>query len=208
MCYTSREFTEINKTYDCLLFSHIVEHFSPEELKKFFEFYFKYLKDGGYIIIATPVLWKGFYWDFDHIKMYHPIGINMVFSGEKSQIQYYAKNKLTLIDLYFRRSPYMVHYKKGLYIKNRWSFLWNLFNRIYEVLFDYSFGYIGEVTGWIGVYRKNLFKAILKKHRITSYKKGEIGIWGIGGTARKILDELENFPEFNRNIIKGFFVGG
>lgn len=112
------------------------------------------LKNGGYVIIATPVLWDGFYWDFDHIKMYHPIGINMVFGESKAQVQYYAKNKLKLQDIWFRKTPYKVHYKRGLYVKDFLSRWWRITDLLNKIVFKCSFGIIGEITGWMGLYKK------------------------------------------------------
>jgi 2-polyprenyl-3-methyl-5-hydroxy-6-metoxy-1,4-benzoquinol methylase len=153
-CYTVEEFQQSKKQYDCIVFSHVVEHFMPEDLKGFLEGYLAHLKAGGHIIIATPVLWKGFYWDFDHIKMYHPIGINMVFGNESAQVQYYGKAHLILGDIWFRKTPYMVHYKRGLYVTDVWSKIWLIVNLLYKIVFKFSFSILGKTTGWMGLYKK------------------------------------------------------
>lgn len=204
VCYTVEEFSNVDKQYDCMIFSHIIEHFQPNELKDFMDFYLDKLKDGGYIIIATPLLWKGFYWDFDHIKMYHPIGINMVFGSNVAQVQYYSKNNLTLQDIWFRKSPYMIHNKRGLYVKNRFSNIYKCIDLFYELLFKISGGLIGKTTGWMGLYRKNLIKSILAEANIKDYSEKSIGIWGTGDVATQILGELN---ENEKLKICGFFNG-
>lgn len=154
ICYTADEFKNIKKKYDCIIFSHIIEHFTPNELKDFFEYYLSYLTDGGHVIIATPILWEGFYWDFDHIKMYHPIGIGMIFGNKDAQVQYYSTVKLNLVDIWFRKNPYMVHYKKGLYVKNFYSKFYMCINLLYKIIFKVSFGFLGKTTGWVALYKK------------------------------------------------------
>lgn len=140
--------------YDCMIFSHIVEHFHLNELKDFLDFYLKFLKLGGAVIIATPLMWKGFYWDFDHIKPYHPIGINMVFGNNDAQVQYYAKTSLKLKDIWFGKIPYRAHYHRGLYIKSLSSYWWRIVNWCYAILFKVSFGVIGFYQSWMAVYIK------------------------------------------------------
>lgn len=140
--------------YDLIIFSHVIEPFQPDALKDFLDEYLSYLKKGGYVIIATPVLWRGFYWDFDHIKMYHPIGINMVFGNHDAQVQYYAENRLELKDIWFRKTEFMVREKRGLYIPCSTSKVWVIVNLFYKALFKFSGGLIGRTTGWMGLYRK------------------------------------------------------
>lgn len=154
VCYTPDEFKELNRKYDCMIFSHIIEHFTPSELKSFLESYLSKLNNGGHVIIATPILWEGFYWDFDHIKMYHPIGINMVFGHNDAQVQYYSPHQLVLENIWFRKIPYMIHYKRGLYVKSFWSRIWLVIGLGYKIIFKLSFGMIGKTTGWMALYRK------------------------------------------------------
>lgn len=206
-CYTPEEFEKLESQYDCMIFSHVIEHFAPEELKKFLDFYLSRLKNYGYVIIMTPVLWEGFYWDFDHVKMYHPVGIRMVFGRRSAQVQYYAENELILKDLWFRKSPFMVHYKRGLYLEDRWGNLWLTVNIFYRILFHCSFGSIGKTTGWMGIYRENPIRRVLRKAEIAKYSPKSIGIWGIGITAEEVLRELNDLQGFEMDKIKGFFCG-
>ncbi len=140
--------------YDCMIFSHVIEHFMPEDLKRFLDGYLRFLKPGGYVVFVTPLLWKGFYWDFDHIKMYHPIGMNMVFGEKTAQVQYYGETQLRLIDIWFRRDAHRVHYHRGLYVTSAATKWWMLANLFYRFLFKISFGWIGITNGWMGLYQK------------------------------------------------------
>ena len=128
ICYTVEEFMNNASVefpiYDCMIFSHVIAHFLPEDLKRFLDCYLRFLKPGGYVIFSTPILWEGFYDDFDHIKMYHPTGINMVFGEKTAQVQYYGETKLKLIDIWFRRDAHHVHYHRGMYVKSMASKWW------------------------------------------------------------------------------------
>lgn len=48
-CCTVEDFrkNKVKKQYDCMIFSHIVEHFHPNDLREFLEYYLKFLKSGG-----------------------------------------------------------------------------------------------------------------------------------------------------------------
>lgn len=132
---------------------HIIEHFAPKDLLNFMDYYLDRLKKRGYLIIATPLNWSGFYNDFDHIKPYYPMGIEMVFQGNTSQVQYYLRNKIKLIDIWIRRAPFINVVNKRLY-KDKNSYTHLLMNTISKALFKYSFGIIGRSNGWMGLYRK------------------------------------------------------
>lgn len=158
-CHAVEEFMsdmegKSNPCYDCMIFSHVIEHFMPEDLKRFLDEYLRFLKPGGYVIFVTPILWEGFYWDFDHIKIYHPMGINMVFGEKTAQVQYYGETQLQLIDIWFRRDTHHVHYHRGLYVESVASKWWKLLDLFYRCLFKISFGWIGITNGWMGLYQK------------------------------------------------------
>ena len=158
VCYTIDEFCsnqkQRKKMYDCIIFSHIIEHFSPTDLKKFIENYLQYLKSNGFLLIATPILWTGFYRDFDHIKMYHPGGIDMVFGNSNAQVQYYSSSQLKMEDIWFRKTPHQLDYKHGLYVYDSYSWIWKGINLFYRLLYRVSRGILGQTTGWMGLYRK------------------------------------------------------
>ncbi|QZZ20244.1 methyltransferase domain-containing protein [Leptothermofonsia sichuanensis E412] len=152
-CLTVDEFNKTGELYDVLLMSHIIEHFLPDQLLEFMDSYLDRLKPGGHLIIATPLGTPYFYDDFDHIKPYNPAGISMVFGGNESQVQYYARNQIHLEDIWFRREPFKLTYFAGLYVKKHLRFP-ILANLLLALLFRFSFGVIGQTNGWIGIYRK------------------------------------------------------
>lgn len=154
-CLSVKEFVETDDQFDLIIMSHIIEHFPPEALKDFLDGYLDRLKVGGHLIIATPLMSPYFYDDFDHVKPYHPAGIMMVFGQGDAQVQYYARNKLVLKDIWFRRSFYRFSFVRGKYIGGSIvSRVFQLFHLLSALLSYLSWGRVGKVDGWVGVFEK------------------------------------------------------
>lgn len=154
VCMLPDEFNAGHTKYDLILLSHIIEHFEPNLLLNFMDHYLDRLVAGGHLIIATPLMSSYFYEDFDHVKPYLPSGIIAVFGNNQAQVQYYARNKLRLIDLWFRRGPYKFIFSKCLYVRNRKTVIIRLINLVAAICFRASFGAIGKADGWVGIFKK------------------------------------------------------
>ena len=152
-CMTVEHFNQTDEEYDVILMSHVIEHLQPNDLLKFMDTYLDRLKLGGYLIIVTPLHSPYFYDDFDHVKPYHPIGIEMVFGGHNDQVQYYSRHRLKLQDIWFRRNPFKLRFFAGLHVKE-YSKLPLIVNFLSVLLFRLSFRLIGRTDGWIGLYQK------------------------------------------------------
>jgi SAM-dependent methyltransferase len=152
-CMTVADFNQMTDMYDVMLMSHVIEHFQPDALLAFMDNYLDRLKIGGHLIITTPLSSPYFYDDFDHVKPYHPTGINMVFSANEAQVQYYSRNKLEVVDLWFRKGPFKLIFKRGLYLKPQKKTPASL-NLFLAIIFRLSFGFVGRTDGWMGLYRK------------------------------------------------------
>jgi SAM-dependent methyltransferase len=155
-CMTVSEFEQSKELYDVMLMSHIIEHFQPNDLLIFMDNFLNRLKSGSYLIIATPLNSPHFYLDFDHIKPYHPIGLDMVFGNRNSQVQYYSHNRIQLEDIWFRRGPLKMLYFRGIYLSkySKYNKLPSIINVGLAILFRLSFGLIGRTNGWMGLYKK------------------------------------------------------
>jgi 2-polyprenyl-3-methyl-5-hydroxy-6-metoxy-1,4-benzoquinol methylase len=154
-CVTVEDFVHTNESqFDIILMSHIIEHFSPSDLKDFMDGYLDRLKSGGYLIIATPLFTNYFYDDFDHVKPYSPLSIMMVFGKQASQVQYYSRNKLHLIDLKYRKRHYRSTYVRGKYLKSTTTRFYQFVELINSLLFHISLGFFGKKDGWVGVFKK------------------------------------------------------
>lgn len=153
-CLTPEEWDGEAGQCDVMIMAHIIEHFAPADLLAFMEKYLTRLKPGGHLLIATPLMSNYFYDDFDHIKPYQPAGFMMVFGGSGAQVQYYARNRLDLVDLWFRRGPLRPAFHRGMYLRTPSRYFWWLLAALGVLAFRLSGGLIGRKDGWIGMFRK------------------------------------------------------
>lgn len=153
-CLTIEEFVQTQDTYDVVLMSHVIEHFSPKDLIPFLDGYLDRLKVGGRVIIATPLLTCLFFDDFDHVKPYHPRGLLMVFGDGQAQVQYYSRNKLRLEDVWIRRGPRRFAHRRARYVRSPATRLLQLLELGGALAFRLSAGIIGQADGWVGMFRK------------------------------------------------------
>ena len=160
LCYTPDDFLNNFKReeFDVILMSHIIEHFSYNDLKFFLDKYLEFLKKDGRLIIVTPLMTKFFYKDFDHVKPYDPLGLSKFFSHD-SQLQFYSKYQMKLENLYFRKSPYKLKNFRSLYIKKNSISIVNkipgFINIILAIFFRLTGGAIGYISGWIGEFKRD-----------------------------------------------------
>src|SRR5213593_424556 len=117
-CLTTEEFKQSNERYDVLLLSHVIEHFPPGDLVAFMDGYLDRVKVGGHVVVATPLFTRFFYDDFDHVKPYNPVGFLMVFGENRAQVQYYARNKLRLEDIWIRRGYWRFAHRRSRYLRS------------------------------------------------------------------------------------------
>lgn len=153
-CLGLDEFAASSRQYDLILMSHVIEHFDPHALLGFVDGYLDRLAPGGHLVIATPLLGDCFYDDFDHVKPYLPTGILNVFGKAHAQVQFYSRNHLEILDLWFRRGFHKFVHFKAAYVKTPLTLCVRLLNLGSAIVFRLSLGMIGKVDGWVGVFRK------------------------------------------------------
>ena len=154
-CFSIDDFHISNKQqYDCIIMSHIIEHFNPLDLFHFMDTYLDLLKPQGLLIIATPLMTEYFYDDYDHVKPYHPTGIQMVFGKETAQVQYQSRNKLALKDIWFRKSPRISTLLRSKYIRTSKRYFVQIYDLFQAVLFKITLGLTGRRDGWVGLFQK------------------------------------------------------
>jgi len=142
-----------DRRYDMIIMAHIIEHFAPEALFELMNHYLDYLKDGGHLYIATPLLHPYFYVDFDHVRPYHPRGVQMVFDGTGAQVQYYGRHRLELVDVKFRRVPRSIQYSAPQLLGRRAPAV-TAYNLASGLAYHASGGLISRISGWMGVWQK------------------------------------------------------
>lgn len=153
-CVTVDDFGRASGTYDVLLMSHIVEHFAPPDLFAFIDGYLDRLAVGGQLVIATPLMSNNFFDDFDHVRPYQPMGLQMVFGGTGAQVQYYSRNRLALRDVWFRRSPWRMNHCRARHVFGPATRALQLLDVVSVLAFKLSFGLLGRTDGWVGRFEK------------------------------------------------------
>jgi SAM-dependent methyltransferase len=152
--YSPEAFSKSKDMFDAIIMSHFIEHFTPSDLLEIMDGYLDRLKPGGVLVIATPVLNENFYIDFDHVRPYYPQSIEEVFGGKGEQVQYYSRNTLETLKVWFRRSRLQI-LRTSLLFNNKWTKnLIYLMNILLAFLFRFSFSLVGYRSGWIGVFKK------------------------------------------------------
>lgn len=151
-CLSPEQAEQEDGSYGMLLMSHIVEHFEYQDLKGFIENYLRLLSEGGSLVIVTPLFHDAFYNDFDHVKPYLPIGLNMVFGEDAAQVQFQSAYTLRLENIDFYKDQQRIRFHPSLYLSGRQAWPIQL-NRLLKLLFVLSRGHLGRKIGWMGLYR-------------------------------------------------------
>jgi 2-polyprenyl-3-methyl-5-hydroxy-6-metoxy-1,4-benzoquinol methylase len=145
---------EWRSEYDCILMSHIIEHFSPTDLVEFMDGYLAHLRPGGHLVIASPLMTEYFFDDFTHIKPYPPESILMIFGDGNRQVSMRSGIKLELRDLWFRTSAFKIRRTRACYL-GRFGKSWiRLLNGGLALAHLVTFGLLGKEDGWVGVFKK------------------------------------------------------
>jgi len=137
-----------------ILMAHVIEHFAPRDLIEFIDGWLDTMPEAGELVIVTPLMSPHFYDDFDHVKPYHPGGIQMVFGGSGAQVQYWSRHRLVLVDVNFRRTPWRATLARGVYVGGAAGWPFHAANAVAALAFRLSAGLIGRKTGWLGRFRK------------------------------------------------------
>jgi predicted SAM-dependent methyltransferase len=139
-----------NVSFDYIIMSHIIEHIQPLDLIDFLNRYLSKLAPTGSLLIATPLLHRGFYDDYDHVKPYTPKALEVLFSD---YIQQQAKTmfSMKLTNLWMRKWPLQIELNSSNNKLERR--IASYVNRVGELSYWLSHGIISETTGWVGEFR-------------------------------------------------------
>jgi hypothetical protein len=131
----------VSSHVNVILFSHIIEHFGFEDLVDFLNRYLPKLRVGGVVIILTPVLHRGFYDDFDHVKPYSPAAIRQAFVDQHAQTQGFGiLGQYVERDLWIKRDTLWHSFRD-----NRWMHFIKVPLSLLTVI---TGGQIGRLTGY------------------------------------------------------------
>ena len=140
-CLSPQVGETLSSYVNVMLFSHIIEHFGFEDLVDFLNRYLPKLCVGGVVIIFTPVLHRGFYDDFDHVKPYCPAAIRQAFVDRRAQTQKFGiLGRYVERDLWIKRDTLWHSFRD-----DRWM---HLIKAPLSLLTVITCGRIGRLTGY------------------------------------------------------------
>lgn len=84
-------------SYDGVHCAHVIEHLYPHEAHKLLKEVGRVLKKGGIFVLTTPVMWRGFYNDFTHIRPYYAQSIIRYLSGEGGESKSFESLNLRFV---------------------------------------------------------------------------------------------------------------
>lgn len=107
------------RSFDGVHCSHVIEHLPPKEAYKMLKEIARVLKKRGFFVLATPILWSGFYNDFTHIKPYYPKSIMRYLGveGEQKTLPD-IKARFKKVDFYWRFRCLPLPGKLGYFLAN------------------------------------------------------------------------------------------
>jgi ubiquinone/menaquinone biosynthesis C-methylase UbiE len=129
--------------------SHLIEHFSPGELYRFLAEVDRVLKDGGILVISTPLQWENFYGDLSHVRPYsHTVFINYLCQPAGPRSAGVISNNYSPLELSFRYT-------------NSATEQWGSSN----ILLDFSIIVLRRLLTLVGIkkYAKNGYTLVLEK---------------------------------------------
>jgi 2-polyprenyl-3-methyl-5-hydroxy-6-metoxy-1,4-benzoquinol methylase len=142
---------QLQETFDLIIMSHVIEHIEIKNFIGFMDSYLRLLRSNGWLIIATPLMYEGFYDDYDHVRPYTPKAIATLYSNN-TQFQKKPKYRLNLTYVWFRIWPLKLSHYPG---ESAWRVqLKQVANKFLETLYYLSGRIISRRTGWIGAFQK------------------------------------------------------
>ncbi|NJN57730.1 MAG: class I SAM-dependent methyltransferase [Leptolyngbyaceae cyanobacterium SL_5_9] len=142
---------QLQETFDLIIMSHVIEHIEIKDFIDFMDSYLRLLRSNGWLMIATPLLYEGFYDDYDHVKPYTHKAIATLYS-DNTQFQKKPKYRLNLTYVWFRIWPLKLSDYPGEAV---WRVhLKQVANKFLEALYYLSGRIISRRTGWIGAFQK------------------------------------------------------
>lgn len=146
----------VDGKYDVILMSHLIEHLEPITLLECFNFYLKFLKASGKLIIVTPVLGERFYYDSTHVRPYYPQSLWMMIGGFDTAMEFRSEWKMKLEDIYFFRDAPKPRNSRAYYpvhdVAPWQKWLVDTWSVGASLLYLWCGARLGTLASWMGVY--------------------------------------------------------
>lgn len=99
---------QLENQYDIVHCSHVIEHFGYPEITKVLDFLVSAVNSNGRLIVRSPLMWRYFYADIDHVRPYPPESILNYFNNKQQQKRGNADIELETI--WYRTAPKQIAY--------------------------------------------------------------------------------------------------
>lgn len=142
---------QLQDSFDLIIMSHVIEHVEIKDFIDFMDSYLRLLKSDGWLVVATPLMYEGFYDDYDHVKPYTAKAIAALYS-DSTQFQRKPKYRLKLTHVWFRIWPLKFSDYPG---EPAWKVQFKqVANKSLELLYHLSGRVVSRRTGWVGAFQK------------------------------------------------------
>ncbi len=118
-----------DQKFDVVHCSHVIEHLDYKSVTESLDEMLRILKPNGYLIIRSPLMYPGFYFDIDHIRPYPPESILSYFSNRQQQKK--GKYKVEEVVRWYRKEAVLIYNSRNTMFKIlnlALKFSWLFFN--------------------------------------------------------------------------------
>jgi len=133
------ETTFKDSEFDIVHCSHVIEHLGYPQIADTLDELVRIIKKDGYLIIRSPLMYPGFYFDIDHVRPYPPESIFNYFNNVQQQKT--GKNKIKKIKIWYRREALSLNFSPNV-IKRLINFSFRIMWTYIRFPFSKRNGYI------------------------------------------------------------------
>lgn len=133
-----------DQKFDIIHCSHLIEHLDYKNITRALDEMLRILKPNGHLIIRSPLMYPGFYFDIDHIRPYPPEAILNYFNNDQQQ----KVGRYTILEVcrWYRKVPLFLYNTNNFILKGL-----NLFLRLLWLVIGFP---QSMPTGYILILKK------------------------------------------------------
>ena len=117
---------QLENQYDIVHCSHVIEHFGYPEITKVLDFLVSAVGSNGRLIVRSPLMWRYFYADIDHVRPYPPESISAYFNYLQQQKK--GNGTICFDTIWYRTEPRKLEFVSKQHIIYGIPFLRRPFN--------------------------------------------------------------------------------
>lgn len=104
-----------DQEFDIVHCSHVIEHLDYKSITDSLDEMLRILKPNGYLIIRSPLIYSGFYFDIDHIRPYPPEAILNYFNNK--QQQKVGRYNVSEVIRWYRREAIIIYNSNSMIVR-------------------------------------------------------------------------------------------